>query len=64
MDREEARNIEEKIQIELVARGIAAQLIDWMSANGIAKVVMAIEMEDASIPPGCFTINKPEEGKP
>ena len=44
MDREEARNIAEKIQIELVARGIAAQLIDWMSANGIAKVVMAIEM--------------------
>ena len=61
MDREEARNIAEKIQIELVARGIGVQLIDWMSANGIAKVVMTIEMEDTSIPPGRLIINKQEE---
>lgn len=61
MDREEARNIAEKIQIELVARGIGVQLIDWMSANGIAKVVMTIEMEDTSIPPGRLIINKREE---
>lgn len=61
MNEKEARNIAEKIQIELVARGIGVQLIDWMSANGIAKVVMTIEMEDTSIPPGRLIINKQEE---
>jgi hypothetical protein len=61
MNEKEARNIAEKIQIELVARGIGVQLIDWMSANGIAKVVMTIEMEDTSIPPGRLIINKREE---
>ena len=45
----------------MVARGIGVQLIDWMSANGIAKVVMTIEMEDTSIPPGRLIINKREE---
>ena len=61
MNEQEARNIAEKRQIELVARGIGVQLIDWMSANGIAKVVMTIEMEDTSIPPGRLIINKREE---
>ena len=61
MNEKEARNIAEKIQIELVARGIGVQLIDWMRANGIAKVVMTIEMEDTSIPPGRLIINKREE---
>ena len=61
MNEKEARNIAEKIQIELVARGIGVQLIDWMSANGIAKVVMTIEMDDTRIMPGSITIVKRKE---
>lgn len=61
MNEKEARNIAEKAQKEWVSRGIGVQLMDWMSANGVAKVVMTIEMDDTRIMPGRITIVKQKE---